>query len=88
MTDSSFPPNLQITFNPKQKSLGAEILREGSPPPTCHMSRVMVHVSCVTCRVLHVMCQFLFFFISLQSVKLGGGGSVINGTYPAWFHSR
>ena len=44
---------------------GAEILRDCSPPTTCHMSRVMCPVSHVMCHVLHVLCHvsfFLFFF--------------------------
>ena len=35
---------------PNRESYGAEILREGSPSPTCH-------VSCVTCHMSHVMCH-------------------------------
>ena len=36
-------------------------MRECSPPPTCHVSRVTCHVSCVTCHVSHVIFFCLFF---------------------------
>ena len=36
------------------KSLGAEILRDGSPPHTCHVSGVTCHVSHVMCHLSHV----------------------------------
>ena len=57
------------------------VLRDGSPPPTCH-------VSCVTChtQMSHVKCHMshspviIFLSFSEQVVKLVGGGSVINGT--------
>ena len=42
-------------------SYGAKFLREGLPPPTCHLacvmfhlSHVMCHVSCVKCHMSHV----------------------------------
>ena len=43
-----------------RKTKGAEMLREGSHPPNCH-------VSCVTCHVLRVVCHnsFLSFFWTL-----------------------
>ena len=51
--------------------------RECSCPPTCHISRVMCQMSCVT-------GHFLFFFFFDNLVKLNGGGSVINGAYPVY----
>ena len=39
---------------PNRKSWRAEILREGSPPPTCHMSCVTCHASHVIRHVSHV----------------------------------
>ena len=47
------------------------MLREGSPPPTCHVSHVTCHVLCVMCHMSH-------FFVD-KVVKLVGGGYVING---------
>ena len=51
---------------PNHKSQGADVLREGSPPPTCHVSHVTCHlshvnchVSLVTCHVTHVFCLFI-----------------------------
>ena len=67
---------------PNHKTQRAEILREGSPPPTCHMSPVTYHMSCVTCHVSHVT-YFISFFSNVM--KLFGGGSVINGAYPVLF---
>ena len=32
-------------------------MREGLPPPTCHLLHVMYHVSHVMYHVSHVMCQ-------------------------------
>ena len=59
---------------PNRKSYGAEILREGSPPPLVmsHMSHVMCHVSKVRCH----MC-FVLLFLD-QVMKLVGGESVFN----------
>ena len=53
---------------PNHKSWGAEILRECSPPSTCHMSGVRCHVSYVRCHVSGVTCQvscvtFFYFFV-------------------------
>ena len=56
-----------------------------------HMSHVTCDLSCGTCHFSHVMCHmshviYDIFFILLFSpkvVKLVGGGSVVNGTYPA-----
>ena len=45
-----------------------------------HMSRVMRHMSRVTCHFF-----FFFFFFLDKVVKLIGGGSVINGAYPVKF---
>ena len=47
-----FPPDLHNTIDHKQEELGAEILRESSPPP---------NLSCVMCHMSHVF--FLFFFL-------------------------
>ena len=52
---------------------------------TCHMSRVIFHVSPVTRHVPHVMCH-QFFSSSLfldKVVELVAGGSVINGATPS-----
>ena len=71
------------------KSYGADILREGSLPPTCHVSCVMCHVSHVTCHVSHVTCHVsrvtchMHFFY--KEVKLVAGESVINGASPFRF---
>ena len=69
-----FVQNLQDTVYPNQKSWGAEILRECSPPSMCHMSGVRCCVSGVKCHIF-----FLFIF---KVVELVRGGSVINGAYP------
>ena len=83
-------PGLLNIFNqpslPNPKSYGAELFREGSPPPPfmCHMLPVTSHLSLVTCRVSHFV-KFFFVFIYLYSekvVKLFAGGSVINRAYP------
>ena len=61
------------------------MLREYSPPITCHLLHIMCHVSHVQCHVLHVMCSMSqYFFLSFldKVVKLVGGGFVINGPYP------
>ena len=44
------------------KSWGADILIEGSPPTTCHVSCVTCHLSCVICHMSHV---FHLFFTEL-----------------------
>ena len=44
---------------PNRKCQGAEILREGLPPPTCHVPGVTCHESRVTC---HMKYFFLFFW--------------------------
>ena len=50
-------------------------MREDLPPPTCHLSRVMCHVS-------HVIV--FFYFISFKkALKLVGGGSVTKGVTPS-----
>ena len=46
----------------------------------CHMSRVMWHVSSVTCQVSSVKT-----FFGDQVVELVGVGSVINEAYPIYF---
>ena len=48
------------------------------------MSGVRCQVSGVMCQVSGVWCIFFFFF-SDKVVGLVGGGSVINGAYPAYF---
>ena len=49
--------SVQYTPSPSNHNCWeAEILSEGSPPPTCHMSHVMCHVSHVTFHVSQVMC--------------------------------
>ena len=53
--------SLQNTFTPKPEELGSWNLREGSPPPTCHMSCVMCHMSRVTCHMSHIIIYFYFF---------------------------
>ena len=86
-----FPPipNPKNT-NPNSKStfghLGAAILKEGLPPPTCHvshimcpiscvmcnMSCVMCHVSCVMCHMSHVTCpNFYLFFLFWTKLEEG-----------------
>ena len=72
-------------YIPRRKSLGAELLRECSPPTmcqishiTCHLSHVMCHVSCVTRHVSHVAHKKM----PNNLVELVGGGSFINGAYP------
>ena len=75
-----FPLNLQKISTPKRLELGAEILRKGLPPPTCHVSNVTCHVSGDTCHVLHFTCQF--FFLD-KALKLDGGGCVVNGATPS-----
>ena len=57
------------------------MLRECSPPTTCHMSGVICHESGVTCQVSGVMCHNVFFSRD-KVVELVGGESVINGVYP------
>ena len=64
---------------------GAEVLREGLPPPTCHIPCVTCHVTCVTCHVTCVTCQVSHIFHFFKVVKLDSGGSVINGaTQPSF----
>ena len=40
------------------------MLRECSPPQTCHVSHVTCHVSRVTCHVSHVTCHMSHVFLS------------------------
>ena len=54
------------------------MLREGSPPPTCHMSHVtghlshvMCHVSCVKCH-MHYIFSLVFFDKVVNLVEEGG----------------
>ena len=47
-----------------------EILREGSPPPTCH-------VSCIMCHMSYAKNFSLLFLDKID--KLVGGGSFIKG---------
>ena len=65
-----------------RKRKGAEILRKGSPSPTCHVSCVTCHISHFTCHVSYVTHkgQHIYIYIFFDIVgKLVGGGSVING---------
>ena len=48
-----------------------EILREGSPPHTCHVSGVTCHVSPVTCHMSRV--RFYFFWGGGQSGEASQG---------------
>ena len=61
------------------KSYGAENLREGSPPPTCHVASFMCHVSPVMCYVSCVTCHVSLISIYFldKVVKLVDGGSDI-----------
>ena len=70
-----------------RKSWGDDILRECSLLTMCHVSHVTFHVSPGKYHVSHVKCTiFFFFFLFLDKVvKLIGGGSVINRTYPVLF---
>ena len=61
---------------PNCMSWGAEMLRECSPPTMCNISGVKSQVSCVTCQVSGVRCQFFFVFF-LQS----GGASLWSVCY-------
>ena len=45
------------------------------------LSCVTCHVSCVTCHLASVTCPVSHFFL-YELLKIVGGGSVINGTYP------
>ena len=55
LSESSFVKISVTHFHSKNReSQGAEILREGSHPPTCHMSCVTCHVSHVICHMKHV----------------------------------
>ena len=68
-----------------RKSYGAKLLRESSPPPTCHVSGVKCHASHIMCHMSHVTYHMYFLLIKNnpdKMVKLVTGGSVINGTYP------
>ena len=51
------------------------MLRECSPPQTCHVSRVTCHMSRVTCHVSHVTCHVshFFYFFFLQSGEASQG---------------
>ena len=68
----------------------SKILKECSPPQTCHVSCVTLHVSRVTCHLSRVTCQMSkkklhFFFLRKNMdkvVELVVGGSLINGAYP------
>ena len=42
------------------RARGAEILREGSPPPTCHLSHVTCLVSHVTYNLKILNCVYIF----------------------------
>ena len=53
---------------------GADILRECSPSPTCHMTCVTFHMSHVTCPHLFYSSSFLY-----RVVKLVHGGSYPQG---------
>ena len=46
---------------PNRKSSGTDILRERSPPLTCHVSCVTCHMSHVTCHVSCGQCHFDLF---------------------------
>ena len=47
----------KILLNPNRDSYRADILRECSPPTTCHMSCAMCHMSRVRCQVSGVTCH-------------------------------
>ena len=51
-------------------------MREGSPPPTCHMSGVICHMLCVMCHILCVTCHVS------QSGQSGQGGQ--SGEISHW----
>ena len=52
------------------------------PSPTCLVSHVMCHVSCIRCPVLRVTCNKVLDKV----VKLVGGGYVINQATPSSFN--
>ena len=61
---------LETPSLPNCTSYGSEILRECSPPATCHLSHVTCHVLQFTCHVSHVMCHLsivIYTFIVLHN---------------------
>ena len=44
-------------------------MREGSPPPTCHVSGVTCHMTLVTCHMSHITISIIIFIIFLQSCE-------------------
>ena len=73
--------NLYIFNKPSfsnHKSYGAEILREGSPYHTCHVSGVTCHMSRVKCHLSQNTCHISFYKV----VELVRRGSDINNAYP------
>ena len=50
--------------------MGAELLREGSPPPTCHVSHVTCHMSHVTCHMSQRGSDGPEFFITFYAILM------------------
>ena len=61
-----------ISLITNSKSYGAEILRECSPPTTCHMSRVTCHVPLVMCHMSCVTCNFFLLFLRTMWWRVEG----------------
>ena len=57
---------LDLSPDNKSVALIAEILRECSPPTTCHMSHVACHVSRVMCHMSCVACHMSYVTFFLQ----------------------
>ena len=55
------------------------LLRQCSPPTTCHMSRVTCHMSCVTCHMSCVTCQIFYLFFFTKGWSLAGEGLLSTG---------
>ena len=69
-------------------------MREGSPPPTCHVSNITCHVSNITCHVSHIICHmsrvicqvfFFFFFSSGQRGETSWWMVCCPKDYPVYF---
>ena len=51
---------IESQLNPAAATFsGAPILREYSPPTTCHISCVACHKSCLRCHMTHVTCHII-----------------------------
>ena len=60
LIDDSLTHSSSVKLSSTSLPSQTEILRKGSPPPTCQVSGVTCHMTCVTCNVSHLISLSFF----------------------------